>query len=140
MTDPRIPSPAETRDRLAATETTAQRIHIRNFVCAATIGVTPQERARPQRLGITLELHLVPTPPTNDEVDEVLNYGLIVRLLRYYCLASEYKLLETLCEALAAAFFSFERVLATRIRIDKIERYAEADGAGVEIERRRVGG
>ena len=125
---------------LGHTEVAAQRIVVRDFVCSAFIGVTEEERAHPQRLGISVELNLVARPPVSDNIDEVLSYGRVVALLRKSCGKTGVRLLETLAETLAASLFDFPQVTVTRIRIEKLERYADVAGVGIEIERHRVPG
>ena len=122
------------------TRVTAQRIVVKDFVCSAFIGVTEEERALPQRLGISVELELVAQPPVADDIDEVLSYGRVVALLRNDCARTGIRLLETLAETLAASCFAFPSVTVTRIRIEKLERYADVAGVGIEIERHRVPG
>ena len=136
MTEPQKHS-AATQSGLADSAVVAQRIVVRDFVCSATIGVTEEERSRPQRLGIFLELALVANPPVSDDIGEVLNYGSVVALLRSICFETGFQLLETLAETLAAAFFDFPQVTATKLRIEKLERYPDIAGVGIEIERRR---
>ncbi|HMB75241.1 MAG TPA: dihydroneopterin aldolase [Kiloniellaceae bacterium] len=122
---------------LDATEVSAQRIVVQDFVCSAFIGVTEEERAQPQRLAICAELDLVARPPVSDDIDEVLSYGRVVGLLRKISARPDFRLLETLAETLAAAFFSFPQVTATKLRIEKLERYADVAAVGIEIERHR---
>ena len=136
MTEPQKHS-AATHSGLADSAVVAQRIVVRDFVCSATIGVTEEERSRPQRLGIFLELALVVNPPVSDDIGEVLNYGRVVALLRSICFETSFQLLETLAETLAAAFFDFPQVTATKLRIEKLERYPDIAGVGIEIDRRR---
>ena len=136
MTEPQKHS-AATQSGLADSAVVAQRIVVRDFVCSATIGVTEEERSRPQRLGIFLELALVVNPPVSDDIGEVLNYGRVVALLRSICFETSFQLLETLAETLAAAFFDFPQVTATKLRIEKLERYPDIAGVGIEIDRRR---
>ena len=136
MTEPQKHS-AATQSGLTDSAVVAQRIVVRDFVCSATIGVTEEERSRPQRLGIFLELALVANPPVSDDIGEVLNYGRVVALLRSICFETSFQLLETLAETLAAAFFGFAQVTATKLRIEKRERYPDIAGVRIEIERRR---
>ena len=124
--------------RLAATRASAQRIVVVDFRCEALIGVTDEERAVPQSLAIAVELDLVPDPPKHDEESEILSYGHVVRILRRVCSQSRYKLLETLADALADEIFAFEAVLASRIRVLKLDRYEDVAGIGIEIERNRT--
>ena len=122
---------------LNGTEVTAQRIVVEDFVCSAFIGVTDEERAQPQRLAICAELELIARPPVADDIDEVLSYGKVVGLLRKISARPHFKLLETLAETLAASFFAFPQVTATKLRIEKLERYADVAAVGIEIARRR---
>jgi len=122
---------------LNATDVTAQRIVVQDFVCSAFIGVTEEERAHPQRLAICTELELVARPPVADDIEEVLSYGRVVSLLRKVSARPDFRLLETLAETLAAAFFEFPQVTATKLRIEKLERYADVAAVGIEIERHR---
>ena len=140
MSDHPVPGPEEIGDALSGTRAEDLRIIVERFICAATIGVTDAERAERQRLGISIELTLTPKPPQHDDISETLNYGSVVRTLRRVCQDSEYRLLETLAEALAGAFFVHQQVIATRVRIVKYERYSDLEGIGIEIARRRTGG
>jgi FolB domain-containing protein len=137
MNEHTVPGPDDIRDALADSRIDDLRIVVKDFLCAATIGVTDTERAQRQKLGISLELVLTPSPPLRDDITEVLNYGTVVRTLRRLCQESEYRLLETLAEALAGAFFVHQQVVATRIRLVKHDRYPDLDGVGIEIARRR---
>ena len=140
MSETATPGPDQIRDALAGTRPKEQRIVVRGFVCQATIGVTDAERARRQKLGIDIDLVLTPAPPAHDDISETLNYGTVVRTLRQLCQNSEYRLLETLAEALSGAFFRHDEVVATRVRIEKHDRYPDLEGIGIEIERRRTTG
>ena len=133
--------PATSRDdsikQLADTTVEAQRIVLRDMVLPCTIGVSDAERATPQRLLFNLVLEVTPEPPRDDDFTQVLNYARIVKLLRDLSSATHFKLLETLAETIAAYCFQHERVRETRIRIEKLERYDEVAGIGIEIVRCR---
>ena len=124
---------------LSGTSVVAQHIIVRDMVLACTIGVTAEERQRRQRLRVSFELALDRKPPQNDRLDETVNYGLLVRRARELCQTCNCELLETLAERLAAAFFAEPDIQYSRIRIEKLDRYADVGSVGVEIERRRDG-
>ena len=138
MTEDPSPDPSAIQSVLSDTTVEAQRIVLNEFVCCATIGVTEEERARPQRIVIDLTLEMDARPPERDSVSEVLSYGLVVRELRCLCADSRYALLETLADSLAAAFFAFAQVRATQIRVQKLDRYDEIKAIGIEICRTRA--
>lgn len=121
----------------AETLITAQRILVRDLILPCHIGVSAKERSQLQRLCFNLELELVPKAPHKDQIDETVHYGHLVEKLRKVCDETKVKLIETLAEHIAAACFFDSRVLQTRVRIEKLDRYGDIGGIGIEIERRR---
>ena len=53
--------------------------------------------------------------------------------------AGHINLVETLAEQIAGLTLADDRVVATRVRVEKLQALADADSVGVEIERRRLG-
>lgn len=121
----------------AETEATRQRIVVRDLSLSCRIGVTEEERARRQRIRLNLALEIAAPPPQEDRIVEVVDYGRIVDRVRQTCLGAEVRLLETLAEQVAAACFFDERIVAARVRIEKLDRYPDIAGIGVELEHRR---
>ncbi|WP_282607670.1 dihydroneopterin aldolase [Pelagibius sp. Alg239-R121] len=122
---------------LAQTALTSQRIVVRDMTLTCWIGLTDEERARSQRLRLNLEIEIQPSAPDDDEISEVVHYGHLVTRIRRTCLDSNVRLLETLADQVIEACFFDERVSATRVRIEKLDRYPDVGGIGIEIERRR---
>lgn len=123
--------------RAAGTDVVAQRIIVRDLSLSCRIGVTDEERARRQRIRLNLELEVVPEPPAEDRIAEVVHYGHLVDRVRRTCLKADVQLLETLAEQVAANCFFDDRILSVRVRIEKLDRYADVGGIGIELERRR---
>ncbi len=122
---------------LADTALTSQRIVVRDMTLTCRIGLSDEERARSQRLRLNLEIEIQPAAPNQDEISEVVHYGHLVARIRNTCLDNNVKLLETLADQVIEACFFDARVVATRIRIEKLDRYPDVGGIGIEIERRR---
>ena len=127
------------RGRESDTEVTAQRIIVRDLSLSCRIGVTEDERARRQRIRLNLALEVVPDPPTEDRIAEVVHYGHLVDRVRRTCLRADVQLLETLAEQVAANCFFDARIVSVKVRIEKLDRYADVGGIGIELERRRKG-
>ena len=125
---------------LADTALTAQRVVIRDMTLTCRIGLSDEERSRSQRLRLNLEIEIQPAAPNEDEISEVVHYGHLVARIRNTCLESNVRLLETLADQVIEACFFDARVQATRIRIEKLDRYPDVGGIGIEIERRRKAG
>ncbi len=128
---------SKTGDAAIGSTLLIQRTVIRDLTLSCSIGVSDAERARPQRLRLNIELLVDPVPPLEDNINEVLDYGVLADAVRAHCLATSFRLLETLAEELAALCFDFSRVRETKIRIEKLDRYADIGGIGIELERRR---
>jgi FolB domain-containing protein len=124
-------------DDRAKSSVLAQRILIRDLTLSCSIGVSEEERARRQRLRINVELVVDYPPPSRDNITEVVDYGSLAKAVRNHCLTTTFRLLETLSEELSEVCFGFPPVSETRIRIEKLDRYADIGGIGVEIARRR---
>ena len=125
------------RGRQTDSEVTAQRIIVRDLSLSCRIGVTEEERARRQRIRLNLVLEVVPQPPVEDRIAEVVHYGHLVERVRRTCLKADVQLLETLAEQVIANCFFDDRIRAVQVRIEKLDRYADVGGIGIELERRR---
>lgn len=115
----------------------SQRILIRDLTLSCSIGVSEEERARRQRLRINVELTVDYPPPDRDNIAEVVDYGRLAKAVRNHVLGTTFRLLETLAEELSDVCFGFAPVSETKVRIEKLDRYADIGGIGVEIARRR---
>lgn len=135
------PEPTEQGDGVDTAMTTcatAQRIRLSDMTLSCRIGVTEEERAQRQRLRIDIILEISPSPPREDKITEVVSYGPLVAKIRKVCESVEYRLLESLAGALGAACLGDPRVLLARVRIEKLDRYADVGGIGCEIDYRRT--
>src|SRR3546814_9852487 len=77
------------------------------------------------------------SPPSRDTITELVYYGRLAKAGRNHVLSTTFRLLETLAEELSEVCFGFAPVSETRVRIEKLDRYADIGGIGVEITRRR---
>ncbi len=123
----------------SAAVATAQRIVVRDLTLSSSIGVSTEERARPQRIRINLEVEIEPRIPTSDKIVEVVNYGPLVGRVRRVCAECRARLLETLAAEVAETCFLDERVCLVSVRIEKLDRYPDVEGVGVAVVYRRGG-
>lgn len=112
---------------------TAQRIVIRDLIVFSNIGVSTEERSRPQRIRLNLEVETEPNVPISDKIVEVVNYGPLVGRVRTICADTAARLLETLAAEVAKSCFLDDRVRVVSLRIEKLDRYPDVGGVGVEI-------
>lgn len=123
----------------AARKPTTQKIVIRDLTLSCLIGVYDEERARRQRIRLNVEFDVTPKRPVADSLEETVDYSKLIAGVRQACLDSRLLLLETLAARIADGCFFDPRILAARIRIEKLDRYADTGGIGVEMEFRRGG-
>jgi dihydroneopterin aldolase len=115
------------------------RLFVRDLVLSARIGVHQHERIADQRVRINLELEVKAPSVINDDLENVVCYGEIMTGIRHVVGAGHVNLAETLAERIAAMCLIDRRVLSAKVRIEKLDVFAEAASVGVEIERRRPG-
>lgn len=137
MSTPKRSESTPSDSPLAQTALTTQRIVIRDMTLTCSIGLSDEERARSQRLRLNFEIEIQPSAPDQDEIAEVVHYGHLVSRIRRACLESNVRLLETLADQLIETCFFDPRVISVRTRIEKLDRYPDVGGIGIEIERRR---
>ena len=130
-----------------------RHVFLRDMVLAASIGVYPHERQAPQRVRINIDLGVaegVPGPGIGlsrsdlsrpgvgrDELDRVVDYERLANTVRAAVASGHVQLVETLAERLAEACFEDGRVTIARVRVEKLDVFADLASVGVEIERER---
>jgi len=118
-------------------EPLAQTLLIENLALALHVGVGEAERARPQRLLVTLRAAVTPRAPRRDEVAEVVDYGVIAAAIRALA-GREVKLLETLAGTIAALAFADPRVEAVEVELRKPDLFQDCQ-VGIAARYRRPG-
>jgi 7,8-dihydroneopterin aldolase/epimerase/oxygenase len=115
-----------------------RHVFIRDMVLPASIGIYPHEQSAVQRIRINVDLGVPEAEGTGvgrDELNRVVNYERVAQTVRQIVGAGHVMLVETLAERIAEACLADRRVEFARIRIEKLDVFADAASAGVEIER-----
>ena len=124
-----------------------RRMFVRDMVLDAHIGVHAHEFGRTQRVRINLDLAvreeagpqgaLMSRPGVGrDDLARVVDYERIVLGARAAVAAGHVQLVETLAERLAELCLEDSRVAHVRVRVEKLDVFADMQSVGVEIERR----
>lgn len=114
------------------------RLFVLDLVVPCRIGVGEEERRTPQRVRINLELDVDRAPdPLADDPARVVCYAELTQRIRAAAVGPV-RLVETLAERLLGICLEDGRVRSARVRVDKPDVFADAAGAGVEIERFNV--
>ena len=131
--------------RIASSTQALRHVFLRDLVLAAHIGVYPHEHAAPQRVRINVDLGVTDdgcrplsrAPVGRDELSRVVDYEVVADTVRGIVDAGHVRLVETLAERIAEACLADPRIRLARIRVEKLDIFADATSAGVEIERRQ---
>ncbi len=128
-----------------------RHVFLRDMVLPASIGVYPHEHDAPQRIRINVDLAVAEDGSEEagreagmsragvgrDELGRVLDYEGVAHAVRAVVSGGHVQLVETLAERLAETCLADRRVEIARIRVEKLDVFADVGSAGVEIERQR---
>ena len=126
--------------RLADAESGVRHVFVRDLVLQAEIGVRRHEKRRQQPIRVNIDLTVKEDArPLDDRLENVVDYETLIEGVRRLIGAGHINLVETLAEQIAGLALSDSRVIATRVRVEKLQVVKDAESVGVEIERRRSG-
>jgi dihydroneopterin aldolase len=124
--------------RLADAENGVRHVFVRDLMVQAEIGVHRHEKRQRQPVRINIDLTVRETgQPIDDRLENVVDYETLVDGVRALIGAGHINLVETLAEQIAGLALSDNRVVATRVRVEKVQVMKDAESVGVEIQRRR---
>ena len=113
-----------------------RHVFLRDMVLHASIGIHPHEHGAPQRVRINVDLGVAEEARSQDRLDRVVDYEKVARTVRHIATTEHINLVETLAERIALACLEDGRVRLARVRVEKLDVFADTLAAGVEIERR----
>ena len=119
-----------------------RHVFLRDMVLAASIGVHAFEHQATQRVRINIDLAVDDDTiaPGRDDLSRVVDYEKIANGVRETVALRHVRLVETLAERLAEQCLLDRRVQLVRVRVEKLDIFADATSVGVEIERFRSAG
>lgn len=132
--------------RIADAARALRHVFLRDLVLPASIGVHPHEQAAPQRIRVNIDLGAeddalrgMSRPRVGrDDLRRVVDYETVAAAVRRIVASGHVMLVETLAERIAEDCLADPRVHLVRVRVEKLDVFADAASAGVEIERRRA--
>ncbi len=121
---------------IASAATGIRHVFLRDMLLHLTIGVYAHEHAAPQRVRINVDLGVTEdTSDQSDRLSRVLDYEALAQRVRDIATSGHIQLVETLAERIALDCLRDSRVRSARIRVEKLDVFADMWAAGVEIER-----
>ena len=125
--------------KIADANRSVRHMFVHDLVLGANIGVYNHERRVAQPVRINIDLSVEDTA-IDDQVKNVVDYARVIEGARSIISEGHINLVETLAERIARWCLDDGRVIAARVRIEKLNVCREAVGVGVEIERFRANG
>ena len=115
--------------------TDCRRLFLRNYEVMINIGVYEFEKKGEQRLLINVDLYipLAESTPSNDQLDEVVDYDFIRDTIAKLMARGHVQLQESLCDDIVRAMLGHPRVRAARVSTMKPDVYPDCEGVGVEV-------
>jgi dihydroneopterin aldolase len=124
--------------QIASAASHIRHVFVRDLELKALIGIYPEEKTRPQRVFVNIDLSVKEgDDPLSDNIMEVVSYETVVGDVERIVAQGHVNLVETLAELIARECLKDKRVEAVRVRIDKPDIMRNARSVGVEIERVR---
>ncbi|MDR3523964.1 MAG: dihydroneopterin aldolase [Acetobacteraceae bacterium] len=131
--------------RLADSSRFLRHVFIRDLMLQASIGVYQSEHEAPQRIRVNIDLAADDEGASpmsrksvgRDDLARVVDYEAVANQVRAIVLAGHVQLVETLAERIAESILQDPRIRIARVRVEKLDVFADAASAGVEVERRQ---
>jgi dihydroneopterin aldolase len=122
--------------RIADASRRIRHVFVRDLMLDGHIGIHAHEQGVPQRLRINLDLSVSDRHPLPaDHIEHVVCYQQVVEDTTAIVNRGHVNLVETLAEEIAQVILANLQVLAVRVRVEKLDAFANVASVGVEIER-----
>ena len=126
----------EVRAKTAPTNSSLDRISIRDYIKEVEIGAFQVERNLIQRVKFNVVVEVAPgSSSSSDDVDDILSYDMIIEAIDDQLNFERLNLLETLAERVSDQILSHKQAVRVFTRIEKLDRIP--GNLGVEIVRDR---
>ena len=115
-----------------------KKILIKDLTLDLMLGYYDFEKDKPQKVKFTLEIDYRDKKPTNDkDLNSIVNYDKIVKLIKKLVKNKHYNFLETLAEDVFDELFKDKRIDKRTLRIEKIEIIKDCSSVGIQISKKR---
>ncbi len=125
-----------TKPAIADARAGVRHVFVRDLLLNTFIGVHAHEKEAAQRVRINLDLAVFEgNHGVDDRLENVVCYEEITNAVRAVCAQRHVNLVETLAETVAGECLARAHVRSVRVRIEKLDVFADVASVGVEIER-----
>ena len=115
-----------------------KKILIKDLTLDLMLGYYDFEKDKPQKVKFTLEIDYRDKKPTNDkDLNSIVNYDKIVKLIKKLVKNKHYNFLETLAEDVFDELFKDKRIDKITLQIEKLEIIKDCSSVGIQISKKR---
>ena len=115
-----------------------KKILIKDLTLDLMLGYYDFEKDKPQKVKFTLEIDYRDKKPTNDkDLNSIVNYDKIVKLIKKLEKNKHYNFLETLAEDVFDELFKDKRIDKITLQIEKLEIIKDCSSVGIQISKKR---
>ena len=115
-----------------------KKILIKDLILNLKLGYYDFEKEKVQKVKFSLEIDYEDKKPTNDkDIESIVNYGTVVKLITKLVKKKHYNFLETLAEAVFNELFKDKRIGKIMLKIEKLEILKECSSVGIQITKKR---
>jgi FolB domain-containing protein len=114
------------------------KIHIKEILLRAIVGINPDERINKQDVVISITMHVdLSTACKSDDVADTVDYKSVKKRVATLVETSQFFLIEKLAQAIADVCLEDDRVMQVDVLVEKPGALRFARTVGVEITRSR---
>ena len=115
-----------------------KKLLIKELILDLKLGYYEFEKDKNQKVKFTLEVDYRDKKPTNDkDLEAIVNYDKIVKLIKKLVKNKHYNFLETLAEDVFDELFKDKRIDKITLRIEKLEIIKDCSSVGIQISKKR---
>ena len=115
-----------------------KKVLIKDLTLDLKLGYFDFEKEKPQKVKFTLEINNEDKKPSNDkDLESIVNYAKIVKLVKKLVKNRHYNFLETLAEDVFDELFKDKRIDKITLQIEKLEILKDCSSVGIQISKKR---
>ena len=115
-----------------------KKLLIKELILDLKLGYYEFEKDKNQKVKFTLEVDYRDKKPTNDkDLESIVNYDKIVKLIKKLVKNKHYNFLETLAEDVFDELFKDKRIDKITLQIEKLEIMKDCSSVGIQVSKKR---
>ena len=115
-----------------------KKVLIKELILNLKLGYYYFEKIKPQKVKFSLEVDYRDKKPTNDkDLNSIVNYDKLVKLIKKLVKNKHYNFLETLAEDVFDELFKDIRIDKITLQIEKLEIIKDCSSVGIQISKKR---